>query len=218
VGSRLFAGFPEIMARTRRSMSAVLDLPETESIRFAMTAYDNVISGASVLLLGAAVGGCGAHASSPAVVQFHSPAGWSVPPISAGTTIPSGRRLYFTSGIPPAGAARVSEQAGANPLGDTRAQARAVLRSIEGLLAEQHLGLKDVCYLRVYVAPDRHTGAGPDYPGWFAAYGEFFDNAANPVKVARSTLGVQSLINPDWLIEIEAVAVYPAESSSAEGM
>ena len=31
----------------------------------------------------------------------------------------------------------------------------------------------------------------------------------NPNKVARSTVGVASLVVPDWLIEIEAVAVFP---------
>jgi len=30
------------------------------------------------------------------------------------------------------------------------------------------------------------------------------------VKTARSTVGVAALVNPDWLIEVEAVAVYPA--------
>ena len=39
---------------------------------------------------------------------------------------------------------------------------------------------------------------------------EFFNNEKNAAKTARSTVGVQSLVSPDWLIEIEAVAVYPA--------
>ena len=36
------------------------------------------------------------------------------------------------------------------------------------------------------------------------------NTAANPVKTARSTVGVTALVNADWLIEIEAFAVYPA--------
>jgi enamine deaminase RidA (YjgF/YER057c/UK114 family) len=36
-----------------------------------------------------------------------------------------------------------------------------------------------------------------------------FGTAANPTKPARSTVGVSALVNPDWLIEIEAFAVFP---------
>jgi hypothetical protein len=36
-----------------------------------------------------------------------------------------------------------------------------------------------------------------------------FGTAANPTKTARSTIGVAALVNPLYLIEIEAFAVYP---------
>jgi hypothetical protein len=52
-------------------------------------------------------------------------------------------------------------------------------------------------------------GGKPDFPGWFKAYGEFFNSKENPVKTARSTVGVAALVRPDWLLEIEAVAVWP---------
>ncbi len=83
------------------------------------------------------------------------------------------------------------------------------LKNIEKVLAQQGLTMKDVVYLRVYVVADPIKGGRPDYEGWFKAYGEFFNNEKNPAKTARSTVGVQSLVSPDWLIEIEAVAVYP---------
>ena len=52
--------------------------------------------------------------------------------------------------------------------------------------------------------------AGSDFmDGWSAAYGEVFGTPANPTKPARSTVGVVALVNADWLIEIEAFAVYP---------
>ena len=72
------------------------------------------------------------------------------------------------------------------------------------------MSLKDVVYLRVYVAADKTKDGKFDYPGWFEAYALFFGTAENPVKPARSTVGVASLVNPDWCIEIEAIAVYPA--------
>ena len=64
-------------------------------------------------------------------------------------------------------------------------------------------------YLRVYIAADKNKEGKFDYQGWFDAYAKFFGTAENPVKPARSTVGVASLVRPEWLIEIEAVAVYP---------
>jgi hypothetical protein len=64
-------------------------------------------------------------------------------------------------------------------------------------------------YLRAYLVPDPTKGSRIDMEGWTAAYGEVFGTAANPTKPARSTVGVSALVNADWLIEIEAVAVFP---------
>ena len=58
--------------------------------------------------------------------------------------------------------------------------------------------------------PDATKQNKIDVAGWNAAYGEVFNTAVNPVKSARSTVGVTALVNADWLIEIEAFAVYPA--------
>jgi enamine deaminase RidA (YjgF/YER057c/UK114 family) len=93
--------------------------------------------------------------------------------------------------------------------GDTYAQGVSCLKRIAEVLSTQGLSLKDVVYLRVYGTPDSDKGGKPDFAGWFKAYGEFFNTKENPVKTARSTVGVAALVNPDWLIEIEAVAVYP---------
>ncbi len=132
-------------------------------------------------------------------------------PISAGVIVPSGQPLVFTSGtVPPV----VDEKAPAGSperYGDTKTQGTGALRQIETELRKAGLGLKDVIYLRVYITADKTKEGKFDYPGWFAAYGEFFGTAENPVKPARSTVGVASLVNPDWLIEIEAVAAYPVE-------
>ncbi len=69
--------------------------------------------------------------------------------------------------------------------------------------------MKDVVYLRAYLVPDPTKGNRIDMEGWSAAYGEVFGTAANPTKPARSTVGVSALVNSDWLIEIEAFAVFP---------
>ena len=128
--------------------------------------------------------------------------------------MPAGRSVLLTSGtVPPV----LDEKAPAGSrerFGDTKAQGIGALKQIENRLSEAGLSLADVVYLRVYVTADKEKGGKFDYPGWFEAYAQFFGTKENPVKPARSTVGVASLVNPDWLIEVEAVAVYPAAPAS----
>lgn len=142
----------------------------------------------------------------PAEVQFFGEAN---SPISSAVALPAGRALFFTSGtVPPV----LDEKAAAGSrerFGDTKTQAVGTLKRIEALLHERGLAMRDVIYLRVYLTADKAKDNAPDYKGWFEAYGQFFGTKENPTKPARSTVGVASLVNPDWLIEIEAVAAYP---------
>jgi enamine deaminase RidA (YjgF/YER057c/UK114 family) len=145
------------------------------------------------------------RANAPATVTFTGDAAW---PIASGVAIPAGRAGFWTSGTVPAqlnkDGATVYER-----YGDTYTQGVSCLKNIEAVLKGQGLTLQDVVYLRVYLVPDAARGGRPDFAGWFKAYAEFFNNVQNPVKPARSTVGVHSLVNADWLIEIEAFAVYP---------
>ena len=129
-------------------------------------------------------------------------------PISAGVGIPAGRALFWTSGTVPAPLNKDGKTVHER-FGDTYAQGVSTLKNIARVLVEQGLSMKDVVYLRVYVASDSEKDGKPDFAGWFKAYGEFFNNEKNPIKTARSTVGVSALVSPDWLVEIEAVAVYP---------
>jgi enamine deaminase RidA (YjgF/YER057c/UK114 family) len=135
-------------------------------------------------------------------------------PISAAVAIPAGQALLFTSGTAPSVVDENAPAGSRERYGDTKTQGLGVLRAIEARLQKAGLGLKDVIYLRVYIAPDEAKGGHFDYPGWFEAYAQFFGTAANPVKPARSTVGVASLVEPGWLIEIEAVAAYPKGSTA----
>ena len=164
----------------------------------------------SLTALAAAVclGSLPALAEPPAKITFIGPGD---SPISAAVAVPAGRALFLTSGtVPPV----LDEKAAAGTrerYGDTKTQGVGALQQIEKRLQEQGLGLKDVIYLRVYVTADKFKENKFDFPGWFEAYGQFFGSKDNQVKPARSTVGVAALVNPDWLIEIEAVAAYPAE-------
>ncbi|MEC0207273.1 RidA family protein [Paenibacillus lautus] len=130
--------------------------------------------------------------------------------ISSGVIVPEGASYLFTSGtVPPLlnkDGKTVYER-----YGDTKTQGIGILKEIEKQLKEQGLTMKDVVYLRVYLTPDAAKNGTFDYTGWFDAYAQFFNTKENPVKPARSTVGVASLVNADWLIEIEAVAVYPSK-------
>ena len=130
--------------------------------------------------------------------------------ILKGVKVPAGTDMYFASGIV-AYPKDDSKPAGDRErFGNTYEQSVSALKRIEEYLGEEGLSLKDVVSMKVYVAPDPENGNRPDFQGWFEAYAEFFNNAeVNPNKVARSTIGVYTLVNPDMLIEIEVRAVYP---------
>ena len=145
------------------------------------------------------------RADAPAGVTF---TGDPTSSIASGVGVPAGRAYFWTSGT----GAPVIKKEGTTTYeryGDTYVQGAATLKALAALLEKQGLTMKDVVYLRVYVAPDATKSGKPDFPAWFRAYGEVFNTKENPVKTARSTVGVAALANPDWLIEIEAVAVYP---------
>lgn len=151
--------------------------------------------------------GAALTAAAPDQVRF---TGDPASPIASGVALPPGRALFWTSGTVPSPLKRDGATLH-DRYGDTYAQGMSCLKNIEAVLKAEGLALKDVVYLRVYIAPDPAKGGKQDYAGWFKAYGEYFNNPQNPVKTARSTVGVQSLVHADWLLEIEAFAVYPAK-------
>ena len=137
------------------------------------------------------------------VTFFGSPAS----SISSSVAVPHNyNRLSFSGTVPP-----LLDKDGATTYvryGDTETQAVGILKKFKDDLEAKGLSLSDITYLRVYVAPDPDKGNKPDYQGWFDAYAQFFNTDENPVKTARSTVGVESLVSPDYLIEIEAEVAY----------
>lgn len=91
--------------------------------------------------------------------------------------------------------------------GDMQAQAVSTLESLEQRLAKAGLSFKDVVFLRAYVVPNKDGSV--DRTGWTAAYGQYFNNASQPHKPARTTIPVQSLPNPQWRIAIDVIAASP---------
>lgn len=149
----------------------------------------------------------GAQGGPPKTVTFTGGRG----NISNTVAIPANAAVVWTSGTVPSVADTSAPQGSRARYGDTKTQAVSVLKAIEARLKEHGLGMKDVVYLRAYLVPDKEKGGTIDTQGWNAAYGEFFNNATNPVKPARSTVGVAALVSPEWLVEVEAFAVFPPQ-------
>ncbi|MFN8572392.1 MAG: RidA family protein [Gemmatimonadaceae bacterium] len=146
-----------------------------------------------------------AQAGPPQKVEFM---GAAQSPISSGVAVPAGAAWFWTSGTVPTPADPNAAAGSRERYGDTKTQAISALKAVEARLKERGLGLKDVIFIRAFLVTDKEKGS-VDFAGWNEAYGMFFNNATNPTKVARSTLAVAGLVSPEWLIEIEAVAVYP---------
>ncbi|MFL6723541.1 MAG: RidA family protein [Sphingomicrobium sp.] len=140
-------------------------------------------------------------------------------PIATSVSVPPGGRLVYVSGtVPDAINPRleVCVMDGVSPAregcphpveryGDTETQTRSVLRKVEAALKDQGFGLGDVVMMRIFlVAPPGQPRM--DFAGMMKAYREFFGTAAQPNKPARSTMQVAGLVDPGWLVEIEATA------------
>jgi enamine deaminase RidA (YjgF/YER057c/UK114 family) len=83
--------------------------------------------------------------------------------------------------------------------GDVYAQTRFILQKVQGVLEKAGFGMKDVVRTRLFVT---------DISKWEEvgkAHGEFFRN----IKPATSMIEISSLIDPDYLIEIEVTAIRP---------
>lgn len=129
-------------------------------------------------------------------------------PISASAEAPAGSRIVWVSGTVPDVADPAAPAGSVQRFGDTAAQTRSILRKIDRQLAQHEMSLGDIVMMRVFlVAPPGQ--ARMDFAGMMTAYREFFGTAAQPNKPARSTLQAAGLVDPGWLVEIEATAAGP---------
>jgi enamine deaminase RidA (YjgF/YER057c/UK114 family) len=149
-----------------------------------------------------------ARAGLPAFNSQLKPYGTKERHILAGIGVLPNTALYFTQGTTPPVLDESVAQTDIRHRGDMRTQARNTLRELQKNLAGVGLSFKDVVYLRAFLAPDRRTGTF-DYDGWNAAYGEFFNNAENPHKPARTTVTTPTYGSPSMMIEIEIIAAFP---------
>lgn len=86
---------------------------------------------------------------------------------------------------------------GADPPPDAYGQAKRCLEIIAEALAEAGASLENVVRTRVYLV---HTG---DFEKVGRAHGETFGD----IRPANTTVTISELVDPRWLVEIEATAV-----------
>ncbi|MEU8893391.1 RidA family protein [Streptomyces sp. NPDC048442] len=98
----------------------------------------------------------------------------------------------------------------ADPMGvtdlDIRAQTRAVIENIAGLLGAAGGGLGDLVSVTTYLVSMN------DFGGYNEVYAEYFDETGP----ARTTVAVHQLPHPHLLIEISAVAHLPISGPNQE--
>ena len=144
-------------------------------------------------------------AAAPAAAQEIRREGAPNSPIANSVELPAGSRIVYVSGTVPDVADPAAPQGSVQRYGDTAAQTRSVLRTIESRLRAHGLGLGDVVMMRVFlVAPPGQERM--DFAGMMTAYREFFGTPAQPHRPARSTMEVAGLVDPGWLVEIEVTA------------
>jgi enamine deaminase RidA (YjgF/YER057c/UK114 family) len=85
----------------------------------------------------------------------------------------------------------------ADPAPDSYGQAKRCLERIEQALAEAGSSLGDVVRTRAYLTP------AADFDEFGRAHGEAFSQ----IRPANTTVIVAALVDPRWLLEIEAEAV-----------
>jgi enamine deaminase RidA (YjgF/YER057c/UK114 family) len=129
-------------------------------------------------------------------------------PISQAVQVPSTATTYYLSGQVPPVANKDADPASPQAYGDVKTQTVGVLNRIKGILEGLGLGMADVVKMQVFLVHDAR--APMDFKAFMEGYTQFF-GGAQPNLPARSVVGVASLANPGFLVEIEVVAVKDAK-------
>jgi enamine deaminase RidA (YjgF/YER057c/UK114 family) len=129
-------------------------------------------------------------------------------PIAQAVKVSADTTTYYISGqVPPV----INKDAEANSpqaYGDTKTQTVGVLGKINGILEGLGLGMGDVVKMQVFLVHDAR--APMDFKAFMEGYTQFF-GGSQPNLPARSVVGVASLANPGFLVEIEVIAVKDAK-------
>lgn len=148
-------------------------------------------------------------AAAPArteVVRYPIPG--STFPIAQAVEVKGNVSTYYVSGQVPPIVNKDFDTNTREAYGDTTTQTVGVLNRIKTILDGFGLSMGDVVKMQVFLV---HTPASPmDFKAFMAGYTQFF-GGSQPNLPARSVVGVASLANPGYLVEIEVIAVKNAQ-------
>jgi enamine deaminase RidA (YjgF/YER057c/UK114 family) len=129
-------------------------------------------------------------------------------PIAQSVQVSGNAATYYVSGQVPPAINRDADPASAAAYGDTKTQTVGVLNRIKGILEGLGLSMGDVVKMQVFLVDG--TSAPMDFKAFMEGYTQFF-GGSQPNLPARSVVGVASLANPGFLVEIEVIAVKDAK-------
>jgi enamine deaminase RidA (YjgF/YER057c/UK114 family) len=129
-------------------------------------------------------------------------------PISQAVQVRGNATTYYLSGQVPPVANRDADPQSPQAYGDVKTQTVGVLNRVKGILENLGLGMGDVVKMQVFLVHDAR--APMDFKAFMEGYTQFF-GGAQPNLPARSVVGVASLANPGFLVEIEVIAVKDAK-------
>ena len=129
-------------------------------------------------------------------------------PIAQAVQVSGNTMTTYVSGQVPPLLNKDADPSSPQAYGDVKTQTTGVLNRIKGILEGLGLGMGDVVKMQVFLV---HTAQAPmDFKAFMEGYTQFF-GGAQPNLPARSVVGVASLANPGFLVEIEVVAVKGAK-------
>ena len=129
-------------------------------------------------------------------------------PISQAVQVTGNATTYYISGQVPPPLGKDADPSSPPTYGDVKTQMVGVLNRIKGILEGLGSGMGDVVKMQVFLVHDAR--APMDFKAFMEGYTQFF-GGAQPDLPARSVIGVASLANPGFLVEIEVVAVKDAK-------
>ena len=129
-------------------------------------------------------------------------------PISQAVQVSGNATTFYVSGQVPPLLNKDADPQSPQAYGDVKTQTVGVLNRIKGILDSHGLGMGDVVKMQVFLVHD--SRAPMDFKAFMEGYTQFF-GGSQPNLPARSVVGVASLANPGFLVEIEVIAVKDAK-------
>lgn len=147
-----------------------------------------------------------AREQGPQSGDLHLQRGSTLPFLLA-VTVPPGKEWVIFSGHTPPVVDTTAKPDCAQAFGDTYTQTIGAFRELGVSLTELGLSFGHLIQVRALLVGDPALGGRMDSEGFSRAYDEFFGTMEQPHLVARTRLQVVGLVNPGWLVELEAIAV-----------